>query len=177
MKSPVPITSESKIIYTPTTEQSTRADAMRRFNWLTVYTPIILAALIVLVLIALLFWGAFSPTMERTDTRAFVSGLADMILILALLPMLLLCSIGPILAGGLVYLTYQRRQQRMTPGTIWPNRLHTLLWRLERLIERVQLKLRTTYLPKIASPVISGHVQAAYIRGWWQQLKRILNRS
>jgi predicted PurR-regulated permease PerM len=177
MKAPAPINRELKITYLPTPEQSERAGALRRFNWLAVYAPLIVAGLIVIVLVALLLWGALSPTMTRTDTRAFASGLADIVLILAMLPLLLLCLIGPLLAGGLGYLAYQRRQQALTPGTIWPNSLHTLLWRLDRLLDSVQSKLRMSYLPKVANPLISTHARAAYIREWGRQLKKLLNRS
>jgi hypothetical protein len=49
-------TVETKPEYQPTPAQQARDAALRRFNRLFVYLPVIIAAVIALIVIGLLFW-------------------------------------------------------------------------------------------------------------------------
>jgi hypothetical protein len=152
--------------YQPVPEQLERAAALRQFNRLFVYLPLAVFSLAGLVLVGLLLWGVFSPNV--TGTREFVSGLADLVVIMTVMPLLLLCAIVPAAAIG--WLVYRRQQPRQEHG-----RFQTLFWRLDTLLTRFQATLATT-LPKAAAPVIKGHAWAAYLRALLENLKKLLIR-
>jgi hypothetical protein len=171
MTTPVITTVETDVPYAPNNAQLERAAALRRFNWLYIYTPIIVAALICIVLIGLLFWGAFSPNI--TGTRNFASALADIVIILTTLPLLLLCAIGPV--GALALFVY-RRQKRVDSPAPGYGRLHILLWRLDTLVSKGQVMIETA-LPKVAQPVIQANARAVYWRTLIKNWREIFNRS
>jgi len=150
--------------YEPTTDQLARAAALRRFNRLAVYLPLGLAGLVVLALIGLLFWGVLSPNVA--GTREFVSGLADVVIILAIMPLLLLCAVVPLAAVGLVI--YRRQQPQREYG-----RLQPLFWRLDSILDRARNKAEAA-LPKAANNVISGHARITY---WRTLINHLPNRS
>lgn len=156
----VPVPSDSQA-YQPSSDQLERAAALQRFNRLYVYLPVAVLGLVGLVLVGLLLWGVFSPNV--TGTRELASGLADVIVILTVIPLLLLCAIVPAAAIGLV--VYRRQQPPREHG-----RFHTLIWRLDTLVAKVQTKTATT-LPKAAAPFIKGQAWAAYARTLWTSLK------
>lgn len=169
-----PTPSEPSTTYQPTPEQEERAAALRRFNRLFVYAPLGLVALIVLTLVVLMFWTRFAPDVDGRETAEFLSGLVDIIVIFTLAPMLLLCAVGPALAGFLIYRANQRRQ---LPPPQRRSRLQTLLWRLERGLVKVQTKLRDEWLRQGAEPVIRGHAIMAYVKAVFNYIQRILTGS
>lgn len=152
--------------YQPAPEQLERAAALRRFNRLYLYLPLAVFSLAGLVLVGLLLWGVFSPNV--TGTREFASGLADLVVIMTVMPLLLLCALVPAAAIG--WLVYRRQQPRQEHG-----RFQTLFWRLDTLLTRLQATVSTT-LPKAAVPVIKGHAWAAYLRALLENLKKLLIR-
>ncbi|MCB9418462.1 MAG: hypothetical protein H6667_01545 [Ardenticatenaceae bacterium] len=153
-------------IYQPSQSQLERASALRRFNWLYVYGPVIVFSLIGLVLVGLLLWGVFSPNV--TGAREFASGLADLVMIFTIMPLLLLCAIVPAAAIGLV--VYRRQQPKQEHG-----RFQTLLWRLDTLVTKAKDKTAQT-MPKAAAPVIKGHAWVAYIRTLLAEVKKQFTR-
>lgn len=140
--------------YQPSPAQLERAAALKRFNRLYVYLPLAVFSVAGLVLIGLLLWGTLSPNIM--GTREFVSGLADLIVIFTVLPLLLLCAIVPAAYIGLV--VYRRQQPKQEHG-----RFQTLIWRLDSLVTKTQEKTTET-MPKVALPVIKGHSWMAYLR-------------
>ena len=152
--------------YEPTEAQVARATSLRRFNWLTLYLPLGLAGLSILVLIGLLLWGTLSPNI--TGTREFMSGLADIVIILTILPLLVACALAPMAAIGFVI--YRRQQPKREYG-----RLQPLFWRLDGMIGKAQNKAETA-LPKAANTVISGHSQMTYWRVLVNTLKKQFTR-
>lgn len=152
--------------YHPTTTQLEREIALRRFNWLVLYIPIGLAGLAVLVLIGLMIWGTLSP--HITGTREFASGMADLIVILTIVPLMLLCAIFP--AAVLGYVVYRRQQPKREHG-----RFRTLFWRLETLLEKTSTRTETI-LPKAANPIIAGHAWATFWRTLIDQFKYYFTR-
>jgi hypothetical protein len=152
--------------YQPTAAQSERAAALRRFNWLYVYVPVIFASLMVFSLVSLLLWGTFSTSV--VGTQEFASSLADIILVLTIMPLLLLCAIPSALAIGLVVYRRQNRESRPSHG--W---LLRLLWRLDNLVARIHDGTEQT-LPKVVGPLISGHAWAAYWQALTAQVKKTL---
>lgn len=158
--------------YEPNLEQRQRAAALRRFNWLYVYTPILLLSLAALILVGLLLWGVLSPNIEGTS--AFVSGLADMIVILFSLPLLLLCAIGPAALIAMIALDVKRRRDPQAASLL--QRLHTLLWRLDNIVARVLVKTRELSA-RVARLVIRVQAGAAYLKAWLNRIKRVFIRS
>ncbi|MCP5096650.1 MAG: hypothetical protein GY943_13940 [Chloroflexi bacterium] len=166
-----------KPVYQPNDAQKARAAALRRFNWLTIYTPLIVGAIVVMVLIGLMLWGVFSPQIEGTG--AFLSGLADIILIVFALPMTLVCAIGPLALGGfLVYTVQKRQEQKELPPAQQPhgNWLQTLFWRLDHLLDTIFAKIKA-FLPKLSNLVIQLNGFLAYVESWLVWFKRLFTRS
>jgi hypothetical protein len=145
---------------------------LRRFNWLYVYTPVIVVSLVALILVILLLWGALSPNIEGTS--AFVSGLADVIIILFSLPLLALCAIGPGALVAMIVLTVRRRRDPQAAALL--DRLHTLLWRLDNMVERVLVKTRELSA-RAAGVVIRVQARAAYLKTLFNRIKGVFIRS
>jgi len=152
--------------YEPSVSQLARAKAMRRFNRLFVYTPVAFLGLVGLVLIGLLLWGSLSP--HITGTREFASALADIVIILTVLPLMVMCAVVPLAA--IAYAGYRRRGEKRAHG-----RLHLLFWRLESLLERAQ-RGSGAGMNKLARPVIEGHARAAFLSTLFNRLKQTIKR-
>ncbi len=151
-------------LYQPSPDQLARAAALKRFNRLYIYLPLAVFSVVGLVLVGLLLWGTLSPNI--VGTREFVSGLADLILILAVLPMMLLCAIVP--AAYIAWVVYRRQQPQREHG-----RFQTLIWRLDSLVTKAQDKT-SDVMPKVATPVIKGHSWLAYLQSFIKNIKRNL---
>ena len=153
-------------LYQPSPDQLERAAALKRFNRLYIYIPVAFLGLTGFVLVGVLLWGVFSPNI--VGTRAFASGLADLVVIMTVMPLLLLCAIVPAAAIGLV--VYRRQQPKREHG-----RLHTLLWRLDALVTKVQDTVSST-TPKAAVPIIKGHAWMAYMQTLFKEIKKQFTR-
>lgn len=160
-------TAEVKPEYQPTVRQLERAAALRRFNRLFVYLPILLAALIGLFVVGLLFWVTLIQPGE--ESRETVSGIASFVIILASIPTTLLCAIPSVL---FIALTVQGRQKGSAPVK-W---VQTTFWRLDSLVLRIQTAVNES-MPKVAGVVISGHAAVAYVRNLLKKLTNLLKRS
>lgn len=166
-----PTALETTDTFTPAATQVERAAALRRFNRLYIYTPLVLISLLIIALIVLLLWGSLG--FEESHTRQLASGLADIIVILVTIPMMLLCAIVPLAAiGAAVY----RQQQRQTEEEeVKYGRLQMLFWRLETLLARVYAALETASA-KVAAPLIEAHALAAYVSTFLKDLRRFVSR-
>lgn len=160
-------TVEPKPEYQPTPAQLEREAALRRFNRLFVYLPILFAAVIALFIIGLLFWVTLIQPGE--SSRATVSGIASSVFILFSLPMTLLCALPTIL---FIVMFTQMRNKQMAPL----KRVQTIFWRLDSLVLKVQTAVNE-YTPKAAGVVIKAHAMMAYIRNLFTQLINLLKRS
>lgn len=144
----------------PTDDQLTRAKALRRFNWLYIYTPIIVAASLSLIALLLLTWFSLVP--DSAEDILFISGLADIILIGWMCPATLIFSLGPI-AG--IYYFYRRRQH----GSYVREPLQRLSWRTDNLLDASQSKIKGVQ-PHVAKPFIEAHGWVAFFRNILQQI-------
>jgi len=157
--------------YQPTAAQKARAASLRRFNWLYFYLPILLFTIGGIAIIVLLLWSSLPA--EREQQRLFVSGLADLILILTIAPLLLLCAIVP---GTAVYLLVRGRREGQAPI----RRLQTLLWRLEAFLARIGRRVTETG-NQAADKIIHAHSLTAglrqFIRSLPEQIKQFLRRE
>ena len=160
-------TTEVKPEYEPTARQIERDDALRRFNRLFVYLPILITAVIALAVIGLLFWVTIIQPGEAS--RETVSGIASAVVILVSLPMTVLCAIPSIL---IIAITVQGRKKGMAPI----KRVQTLFWRLDGLVLRIQSAVNEN-VPKVANVVIKGHAVVAYVRNLLTKITNLLKRS
>jgi hypothetical protein len=157
--------------YQPTAAQKKRAAALRRFNWLYFYLPILLFTIGGTAIVVLLLWSSLPA--ERDQQRLFVSGLADLILILTIAPLLLLCAIMP---GAALFLVVRARREGQAPI----RRLQTLLWRLETLLAKISSRITETG-NQTAHKVIHAHSRMAWlrqlVRSLPEQIKQFLRRE
>lgn len=158
---------EPKPEYRPTSAQEERAAALRRFNRLFVYLPVIIAAVIALAIVGLLFWVTlFQPGESSRET---VGGIASAVIILVSLPMTLLCAIPSILFIGVFV---QGRNKGMAPI----KRVQTIFWRIDSFVLKIQTAVNEN-TPKVAGVVIKAHAAVAYVRNLLNQLINLLKRS
>jgi heme/copper-type cytochrome/quinol oxidase subunit 4 len=159
--------SQAEHSYEPTQEQAERAAELRRFNLLFIYGPIGLIAAIVLGLVAFLLIVAVNPPSD--EALLFISGLADVAIVVALLPILI---VGAALLSLIAYGYVRARQQGMAPI----RQTQRLLWRMDNVVGR--LRGRTKEIASIvASPFISANSLVAYVKALINQVLRLLKRS
>jgi len=139
----------------PTAVQEARVASLQRFNWYFVYIPLLVLLLTVFILTGLLTWGTLSPNI--TGTRVFISGVADIIVILAAIPMSLICLVPPLAAVGFMVYRRQKKEDGAKYG-----RLHRLFWRIEGIVDIVQAKTEAI-LPKVGQPIIRLNAILAFI--------------
>lgn len=152
----------------PTVVQEARITSLKRFNWYFVYTPLLVLLLIILILTGLLLWGVLSPNI--VGTREFASGVADIVIILAVLPMTLICLVPPV---GLVGFMIYRRQKNQDEGKY--GRLHRLLWRVDNLLDTLQPKIEAA-VDKVSRPIIRLNAVLAYITTWLNHIVNLFRR-
>ena len=152
----------------PTAVQEARVAALQRFNWYFVYTPVLVLLLAVFILTGLLMWGALSPNIR--GTRAFISGVADIVVILVAIPMSLACLVPPLAGVGFMVYQRQKRKEGVEYG-----RLHRLFWRIEGIVDRVQARSEVI-LPKVGQPIIRLHANLAFITTWLNHIVSLFRR-
>jgi len=165
---------ETRDTFVPTAVQLERANALKRFNRWVVYLPLGLITTAVLGLLIYLLIIAIWPPYQ--DTRLFISGMADFLLILFLLPVV---AVFGLLLAGVVGGTIYWRRSRTEEGT--PSlqqkysRLRLLLWKLDQKLSIVYRKA-DQIMPKLANPIIRFNALAVYLTTWLAQLTKQLNR-
>ncbi|WP_420627850.1 hypothetical protein [Candidatus Leptofilum sp.] len=158
--------------FEPTAVQLQRAEALKRFNQLAIYVPLGVLAVAALGLLIYLLIVAIWPPYE--DTRLFLSGVADIILILFMLPVLLV--FGLLLAGIIGGAIYWRQSKKEDGEPSLQNRygrLRLLLWKLDQRLSGIYQQI-DQQIPKLAYPVIRFNETMTYIN---TRLARLMNRS
>lgn len=136
--------------YQPTPAQEARAAALRRFNLWVVYVPLgLITAAVLALVIAMVILAVIEPRW-----RPITSAVADLLIILAILPTLLLCAILPAAAG---FLVYDSRSKGRAPLQA----LRTLLWRLDSLVSTIQGHVGR-FVDRVAPP--SARIRATFVR-------------
>ena len=148
--------------YQPTEAQLARAAALKQFNRLAVYLPVTLFAIIVLVLFVLMLINAL-PAEGSQATRQLLSGLADIILIVTLMPLWLMLTLIPV---AVIVLLVQMRQKDVSPL----RGLQILLWRVDSKVGQLQAKTEEL-APKAAAPVIEANARLTFLSAWLEALK------
>ncbi|MBK8901922.1 MAG: hypothetical protein IPM53_12100 [Anaerolineaceae bacterium] len=160
--------------FVPTAVQLERARALKRFNLWTVYVPMGVVGTAVFALLVYLFIIAIWPPYE--DTRLFLSGIADIILILTLLPVVLL--FGLLLAGIIGGAYYWRKSRNESDAPALQKqygRLRLLLWKADQKLSGLYRRL-DQLMPRVAGPVIRYNAFQAYLSTWLDHLKRQFKR-
>jgi hypothetical protein len=156
--------------FSPTAVQLQRADDLKRFNRFAVYLPLVIIIVGLLGLMIYLLVIAIWPPYE--DTRLFLSGIADIILILFMLPVAAIS--GLLLAGvfgGAIYWRQSRQEgDQASAQQRRYGRLRLLLWKADQKLSGLYRRL-DTLMPKLTTPVISFNVFIAYINAWLTQLR------
>lgn len=160
----------------PTPAQLARLQARRRYNRVYVYLPLGLVAFLWLLLVAGLLWLTVAGKWFYVDTnqeyyRSLVSGVADAFTVLMLLPLLLLCALPSL--GAVGFIAWRRRSRKAKQdsyGTL------PLFWRVDNLVTRVETAV-TSFLPRMARPVISAYAALAYVRTLLRELKKTISRE
>ncbi len=169
MTTSVPPTQEPTV-YQPSAEQLERDAALRRFNRLYVALPVALAVIAALIILALFVYLIFAP--DSDASIRFISNLADIVIILAIIPMMLLVAIVPLAYLGFVV---NRRQSRPREPLTGPmanrSRLQGMLWRIDNAMSNVKNKTNET-APKISRPFAQLNARFAEAETWQKQLRR-----
>ena len=155
---------EEPISYSPTAEQLERERELKRFNRLYIYVPIGIAAAIGIFLLVLMLIGIFAPGLVGAE--GFLSGLADTILVLWMMPMMVLCAIVPIAYVG--YLINRRQRRGMLPPDsplLRHSRTQMALWQAQNIADRVEEKTEEVS-DQAAQPFINVTGFAAYVYSW-----------
>jgi len=160
----------SEPTFEPAAAQLERDRLLRRRNRLYIYLPLGIISFISIVLIVLILIGIFAPGI--TGTEEFISALADIIVILWIIPMILLVSAFPI--AYVAYFVNRRQKRKLNPQTgplAYRSRIQILLWRLQIFMDGAQVKTGEV-APKVAKPVISFNAILAYLGAWLNILTR-----
>lgn len=151
------------VTYQPTPIQSERAAALRRFNWFYIYTPVLVASLAILVVLGLLLWNGVGNRNETS--RETISAVADLIVILTLIPLTLLCAALP---ASSVFLFWKARQNHWAPL----HKTHVILWRIDNIASAIQQKVE-----RVANRIVAFFAnigaRVAYVITF---VKQIINR-
>ncbi len=156
--------------FVPTAVQMDRVQALKRFNLWVIYVPLGLVTAIVLGLFVYLLILAIWPPYE--DTRLFLSGIADVLLILFMLPVALISAL--LLAGIFGGLIYWRQSRKDSEGSSLQKkygRFRLLLWKVDQQLAKIQRQADET-VPAVANPIIKINAFLAYLHAWLAQIVR-----
>ncbi|MEZ4590274.1 MAG: hypothetical protein R3D55_03930 [Chloroflexota bacterium] len=158
--------------FVPTAVQLQRAQALKRFNRLTVYLPLgLITAAVVGFFVYLLIIAIWPP---QTDTRLFLSGVADIIFILFMLPVALIFGLLLVaIFGGAIYWRQSRKEEGEPSLQTKYGRFRLLLWKLDQKLSSLYRQI-DQLMPKLAAPVIKFNATITYIN---TRLARLSGRS
>jgi hypothetical protein len=175
MYPPAEQTASEEEFFKPSAEQLERERALKRFNRNFITIPVVLALLIALTFTILMLVAVFIP--GPTGSLAFLSGLADTILVLWMIPMTVLCAIVPILY--IAYLVNRRQRRAELPPQsplLQHSRVEMALWQAQNISDRVDSKSESLS-NRIAKPFIKLGEFSAYLFAWLTILTRPFRRD
>ncbi len=161
--------------FEPSATQLERDKELRRRNRLYIYLPLGFVTVLSIIIIVLLLIGIFAPGI--TGTEEFIAAVADIIIILWIIPAIVLLSLLPI--GYVSYMVNRRNKRKLNPQTgplAYRSRIQVLLWRVQYFVERGQ-SATNEYAPKIAQPVTRFNGLLAYIEAWFNAIFRPIRGS
>ncbi len=161
--------------YSPSPEQLERERALKRFNRLYIYVPVTVAVIIVVVLVVLMLIGILAPGL--VGANVFLSGLADTILVLWMIPMMVLFALVPI--GYVAYLVNRRqRRDQLPPDSplLRHSRAQMAMWQAQNIVDRVGATSEGLS-DRIAKPLLRLDSSAAYLFAWLDILAKPFRRN
>jgi hypothetical protein len=157
-------------VFAPGAAQLARVSALNRFNRFFIYLPFGAFVILVIALIGALLFFAVRPPYE--DTRPFLSGVSDVILVFFMLPVILVVGLIEVgIIGTIVYFRFfapKTDAQSQTAASKY-GRLRTWLWRLDQLITIIQHKV-DTIMTRLARPIINLNSIIAYLESWYRSI-------
>jgi hypothetical protein len=156
--------------FEPNEAQVKRAAARRRFNRLYIYTPILLLTAVGLFLTGMMVWSLFTPA--AAQNAAFLSGLANIILILVLLPAVIVWGAIVALPITLYIKHYQGRRKPAPADQVYVRRygrFRLLLWQIDHKLDQLQQLLFERILPALVNPIIRAHRFSAFLKAWLRE--------
>jgi hypothetical protein len=156
--------------FQPTAAQLERDRILRRRNRLYIYLPLGIVSFIALLLLVLILIGIFAPGVVGTEE--FISAVADIIVILWIIPAMILVSILPIIY--VAYLLNRRQKRKLDPQTgplAYRSRLQIFAWRLQVFMDQAEGKTNQV-APKAAEPVVNFNAWITYFGAWINILTR-----
>ena len=153
----------------PTPNQLGRTHALKRFNLLFVYLPIAVGVLILIGVIGFISWLTFGPQAETAVPA--MSSMADLILILIMLPLTLIGLLGPAALIGIIYWIIKQRQQKKER----PNHaeegilIQKYAWQIETILDKLLINIQSI-LSKAVKPVIQLNVWLTSVEKTVQKL-------
>jgi hypothetical protein len=164
--------------FKPSVAQKERAAALKRFNRLYVLGPVIvfsvISFLIIIFMIIAVLVMSFNDDINA-QYLSFISGLADITLILFIIPLIILMISGPALLIGMINKSRNRRRLGK-PAFDQGGKLQVLLWKMDNLVKKSQTKTNEV-APKMAEQVIRFNESIAYAQGFFKQIIRFFTRS
>lgn len=165
----------SRTSYEPTPEQLARDEARRAYLRRNVYTPLVVAIILIVVGLAALLFLAFG--VRTPEARSFIAGLSGLTVILLSIPLIAFMSLLPI---AWLALTFSRRQQRQenpeTGPMAYRNRLQIWLWQLESFIATAG-RATENGAGAVRRPLIQAHARGAYAQAFIHGIRRHFTRS
>jgi hypothetical protein len=134
-----------------------------------------IVSFIAAVLIILILIGIFAPGIQ--GTAAFISAVADIIIILWIIPAMILVSLLPL--AYVAYLLNRRQKRKLDPQTgplAYRSRIQILLWRIQLFMDQSQVKT-DEIAPRVAKPATDFNAFIAYVGAWLNILARPFRRS
>jgi amino acid transporter len=138
-----------------------------------VYAPVVLFSFIVILLVVLMLIGVLAPGL--TGMAEFASAMADVVLIMFMIPLIILMLIGPLLLFALLNNSRNRRKAGK-PRFDQGGSFQVLLWKLDNLIQRSQTKTNEI-APKMADQVVRFNELLAYTEAFLKQIFSYFKRS
>jgi hypothetical protein len=149
-----PSTANIQPNFHPSISQEDRGAKMRRFNFLYIYLPIGFAALVILALTILLLIMALG--VGSAATLATLSGMADSVIILAIIPTMILCAIVPFVYLAVVFQTRSRGRAPIQQS-------QRMLWRVQDRLESVTFRV-ASLMSIMREPFIRISARYAFIK-------------
>lgn len=164
--------------FTPNDAQKEREAALKRFNRLYVLAPVIaisvISAFLIILMIVIVLVMSFSDDMNA-QYLSFISGLADITIIMFTIPMIILMISGPLMLAGMINMSRKRRKLGK-PAFDQGGGLQVLLWKMDNLVQKSQNKTNEV-APQMAEQVIRFNELIAYAQGFFKQIIRYCKRS
>ena len=148
-------TEQTAVSFEPNEEQQLRDARLRRFNRLAVYLPIGLTAVVLMCCLGFLVCRAVVPAEAAFFSTLTLSGIADLLLILVMLPLIILLAL---ITGGAVYglIYWQQQSQKRPPYE--RDRLRLLLWKLGNILDEIQHRV-TAVSNRATQPLITANAR------------------